>query len=424
MRRSTVVAARLVAIIAAAVAAVLHADAISSGNAIPGIRSATAAVGAAVGAADGAADGAANDSTGKAASEALPVKVVAVRRSEGYTVEGRYAGRVVARRWSALGFSRGGILNTIGVDDGEHVVAGQVLASLDTRSLEAKAGELRAELDHSRAMLDVATAKSEQASALVKRRTTLARNDFVSKEAFEDAHFGHQMAAAERVAAQSAIRSAQAVLDSLRVDLDLSRLTAPYAGTIVARRRDEGAVVAAGEPVLEIAETDHLEFRVGVPASEASSLSIGAEYDAVVAGRAVKCALRGVLPMVDPETRTVTAVLTFPPGFPPPRSGDLGHLSLGRPVAATGFWLPQAALTESRRGLWAAYVVEPSPNDTGVAILSRRNLQVIQIENDRVYVSGVLHDGERVVADGVHRLVPGMRVVVVDGASPDGETGR
>lgn len=347
----------------------------------------------------------------------LPVTVVVTRRSEGYRIESRYAGRVVARRRSAIGFSRGGILQRIDVDDGDPVTMGQALASLDTRTLQAKAAELRAELDHSRAMLDVATARGEQAAALAKRRTALARKDFVSREAFEDAHFGEQIAAAERAAAQSAIRSAQATLDALQVDLDLSLLTAPYTGTVVARRLDEGSVVAAGEPVLEIAETDEVEFRVGVPVAVLSALTVGEDLRCVVADRETGCRLRRMLTTVDPETRTVTVVLTLPPDGPPPRPGDLGHLLLDRPVTSAGFWLPLAALTEGRRGLWAAYVVEGTGPDADTGQVSRRTLQLVHVDGDRAYVTGVLRDGDRVVADGTHRLVPGMRVVVPAGAA-------
>ncbi len=357
---------------------------------------------------------AADQATAGAPRPALPVVTVVARRTAAYQVEDDHAGRVVARRSSALGFSRGGLISRIAVDDGDPVAAGQMLAWLDTRALEAKAVELETELDQRRSSLDAAVARVEQAAAIETRRSQLARRDWVSKEAYDDAVFDHKQAVAEQKAAESAIRTAEAALASLQVDLELSRLTAPYAGTVIARRIDEGAAVTPGQPVLDLIETDVLEFRVGVPVATAATLAVGTDYPVIIAEKQLSGRLIKVLPVVEAETRTVIAIFTLPEAEPAPIAGQLGHLRLGRTIPTAGFWLPLAALTESHRGLWAAYVVEPAPaasDTTGVVgTLSRRELQLFQVDANRAYVGGVLRDGEPVVADGTHRLIPGMRV--------------
>lgn len=341
----------------------------------------------------------------------VPVVTVVARLLDGYEVEERYAGQVAARRTSSLGFSRGGLISRITVEEGDKVAAGQTLASLDMRVLEARMVELETELDERRSNLAAATERMNLAATIESRRVQLARQDFVSQESFDAAVTSHKVAIADRNAAASAIRRVEASLSSLDVDLALSQLTAPYAGTIVARHVDEGAAVTAGQAVVDLIETGVLEFRVGVPVATAVTLTVGAGYVGVIGGREVQCRLTGVLPQVDAETRTVTAIFALPVDDKAPLPGQIGHLQVARTLATSGYWLPLAALTESHRGLWAAYVLEPDLDAAaGIGTVSRRELDLLHVDGDRAYVTGVLRDGERVIADGVQRLVPGMRV--------------
>jgi len=355
-----------------------------------------------------------------AALAALPVITLRVRQTEGYEVAERHAGQVVAKRSSALGFSRGGLLSQIAVDEGDNVAAGDTLARLDTRALAAERDELTSELAESRSRLDVAAVRRDQATSVEERRRALARKDWVSQEAFDDAVFGQRIAVAEHQSAENAVRRVEAALARVQVAMDLSVLTAPYAGIIVARRADEGTAIGAGEPVLDLIEAAAMEFRVGVPEASVAALAVGSDYQASISGRELRCRLTRLLPQVDTETRTITAIFDLSDDDPRPLSGEIGHLVLARTIQAAGFWLPIAALTESRRGLWAAYAVESEGAAGGtIGTVSRRELQLIQTDGRRAYVTGVLEDGDRVVVEGVHRLAPGMRVRAVSADAVD-----
>ena len=131
-----------------------------------------------------------------------------------------------------------------------------------------------------------------------------------------------------------------------------------------------------------------------------------------VDGRSYGARLETVIPSVEPDTRTVTAVLRFAEPPPGVENGTLGRLSLSTPREGEGFWLPITALTEGRRGLWSAYVLVDSGDDG--SRVERRELQLLHVESDRAFVRGTLRDGERVVATGLQRLVPGQRVRPVE----------
>lgn len=342
---------------------------------------------------------------GDAASAADPapgllvVRDTPVTRSEGYAVRERFAGRVTARRESALGFGRGARVVEMAVDEGDAVEPGQVLARLETRELEARRRELEARV----AQVEAQLALARRTSA---RRETLARRETISEQAWDEARFQEAALAAE-------LSAARAALEAVRASLDLSVLRAPYAGAITARRVDEGTPVAPGQAVLHLIEAGHLELRVGLPPETAAALAPGAAYPVESDAGRFEARLTTRIPSVDPETRTVTAVFAIPRPPDGLHHGSMARLAVETQRPGEGFWLPLTALAESRRGLWAAFALLPDGDADDVRVVERRELQLLHAEAERAYVRGTLRDGDRIVADGLHRIVPGQRVRVL-----------
>jgi hypothetical protein len=93
------------------------------------------------------------------------------------------------------------------------------------------------------------------------------------------------------------------------------------------------------------------------------------------------------------------------------------EVTVERPVATPGFWLPMTALVEGERGLWTVYTVRPAP-DGGGRVVGQEAVEVRHTEGDRVYVAGTLADGAVVIGDGTHRVIPGQRVRAVEADTP------
>ena len=347
-------------------------------------------------------------------STILPVNALIVHLLDGYDVEENYAGRVVTRRSSALGFERSGLLVEVMVDEGHQVNEGDVLALLNTRRLAAKLNELEAELERSRADANVIMARHGLASITVQRNKKLLRKKQLSAQAGDEAEFEEKAVAAQLAAANANIKKVEASIKALKVDLDLSILRAPFSGSIAARLADEGAVVDPSTPVLRLIEDGKLEVHVGVPSRAVGNLKPDQTYNIDVEGTSYPAKLRTLLSEIDPQTRTVTAIFDLTNRDSALRSGLLARLKMKHNIVSRGFWLPMTALTESRRGLWGVYVLEPAQQGKGLMRLNRRELQLIHSEADRAFVRGTLRDGELVVATGLHRLVPGQLVRIAD----------
>jgi len=326
----------------------------------------------------------------------LSVSVVEVSLSDTVELERRVTGLVEARRTSGLGFELAGELKRVTVEEGDAVAGGDRLAALDTERLEQRRREAAATLAEVEARLELARGTLERTR---RARATEAVTEQALDEALREA--GALEASRERAAA---------ALAGIEVDLKKSSLKAPFDGKIAARFADEGQVLDAGRPVVELIETARKDIVAGLAEAVADDLKIGERFVFRVEGEAVEAGLFALLPRRGDRTRTVTARFRFADPDDRFRDGALATTEIVRRYADNkGYWLPRSALTDNLRGLWAAYVLRPTDGGKGHTA-ARVDLEVLHQTDSRVFVRGGLEEGDRVVKDGVHRLTPGTRV--------------
>ncbi len=387
-----------------------------------------------------------------ALSEALPVDVLTVETVSQYATERQYTGELVAGRSSTLGFERSGTVVSLWVEEGDRVGAGQPLARLDTRTLETQRQQLVAQRQAALAQLrelqagsrsetiaaaEATVAEIQQQLALAQlqrdRREALYTEGAISREAFDQEQYNTSALQQRLAQAQSQLTELQAgarieqldaqaarvsqidaSLRQIDVDLDKSVLLSPFAGTISTRAVDEGVVVSGGQPVVSLIELAPLKAKVGVPPAVADRLPVGSQQNLRVGDRPVTATLTALLPELDTASRTVTVVLEI--SATDLTVGQTVRLLLQENQATEGIWLPTTALVPGERGLWSVYVLTdpetPHSESTNLYTVSRRDVEVVHTEGDRALVRGTLQGGEKAIATGTHRIVPGKRVRV------------
>lgn len=341
-----------------------------------------------------------------ASADPLAVRVVTVEAAGEFETRRRYAGTVAARRASQLGFTQPGEVAEVLVDVGDRVIAGAVLARLLQDDVKAALAESRAALTLARANVVAAEADLELAQETASRFRNLHERGHASAQTYDEQRLGAAAARARRDVAVAERARAQAALDVAEVRLRQTEIRAPYDGMVQARLADEGTQVNPANVVLRLVELDRQEAHVGVPDQLANTLEPGADAELYWGNERLSVRLRAVLPEIDPTTRTLTAIYELTGSEARLPIGAVVELGLATAVESSGNWVPLAALTESERGLWGVYVV--AADDT----LDRRLVEILHTESDRVFVRGTLTSGDRIVAEGVHRLVPGQRVRV------------
>ena len=315
-------------------------------------------------------------------------------RVDGYRVQRRFTGQIQPLQEVGVSFEAAGTLSRVLVDEGDHIEQGQLLATLDTRLLEAEQRGLQASKRATAARVELARRTAE-------RQDLLEQRGFVSSQGIDES----SLALAE---GQAQLAEIEAALAGVEVRLEKTRIRSPFAGSVASRHLDVGSVAGARQPVVSILEQLTAQFRVGVAPAMIEPINTATELTVEIGGQSHSVALHAVLPGLDAATRTRTVLLDFAAGELPP-FGDTGDLIIDHQQRTAGAWLPVAALLNGKRGLWQVLVVEPAAAD-GSAEVGIEAVQVMHADTDRVFVQGTFRHAQRYIADGAHRVVPGQRV--------------
>lgn len=327
----------------------------------------------------------------------LAVDLDTIALQDGFETARRFAGRFEPAQTVALAFEEGGRLDRLAVREGDRVVAGDVVARLDTRLLEAERTRLKA----ARAAL---AAQVELARRTDARRAELRKRGFASDQQADDS----ALALAQLEAREAEAEAAIAAID---VRLSKTALRAPFDGTVGARLLDTGAIAGPGAPVLSLLQDGPSRFRVGIDPALADRLA-GTEGIVVETGQgAFPARLARTAPDLDPATQTLTVFLDVEEADLPART--TGEVTIPERVPARGAWLPLSALRQGPQGSWQ--IVTLARAETG-AVAALEGVEIVSAEAERVFAIGTFADGTRFVASGVHRIVPGERLAVTDAA--------
>ena len=339
------------------------------------------------------------------ANAELTVSYVSVSPEAAFTTTRVYAGISTAARRAQLGFKRGGEVAMVAVDLGDTVTAGQLLAQLDTRGLESDLRRAQSERVLADANRRAARAQTELAANTERRVRMLRANGNVSQQAFDEAFLQFQASKAQLAVAEASLGRAQANVEARQVYVAEAAIRAPFAGVIQSRYVDEGSQIGPGIPALDLVETDMREAHVGIPENAVGQLKVGDFYTVLWQQVEAQARLRGMLPEVNPNTRTATAVFTLTDQRIP--LGAVIELTLRERVPGQGFWVPIDALTAMNRGLWGLFIIDAENT------VQRRLVEIVHNEGDRAFVRGLLSARDRVVATGTQRIVQGQRVIPV-----------
>lgn len=323
------------------------------------------------------------------------VKLVTVGASRA-TATLEYAGEVRARTESRLGFRVAGKLVQRQVDVGQHVQAGQLLAQLDGNDYA----------------LAAQAAQAQMAAATTQR--DLAAADLARYQALKDKNF---ISGAELDRRLASFKSAQAQLDQAKANAasqsnqsGYTRLVADVAGVVTAVDAEPGQVVAAGAPVVRIAQDGARDVVLVVPEDKRSQVRIGqgvqvrpwADGSALLKGK-----VREVAAAADPVTRTYTVKVALAGDGAPPLGATVYAQPEGMgPTGMPLLKLPTVAVRE-QGGQSAVWVYDPQTQ----VVRSQRVTVASADGNEAVIAEGVA-PGMQVVVAGVHVLTEGQHVTV------------
>ncbi len=173
-----------------------------------------------------------------------------------------------------VGSEVSGIIKSVEVDYNNKVKTGQVLARLDTSTLEAKVAQSKADLESAKANVQQAKATLKEAASKVeqyKKARELSGNKVPSQLEYDSAEASLERAKADVSSAEASVSKAQATLSSDETNLSKAVICSPIDGVVLTREIDTGQTVAASfeTPVLFTLAEDLTKMELHVNVDEA-----------------------------------------------------------------------------------------------------------------------------------------------------------
>jgi membrane fusion protein (multidrug efflux system) len=213
-----------------------------------------------------------------------------------------------------LSTERDGVVTSIAKDEGTAVKAGEILGQLDDRTLQMELNKARSDLIVAENNVKFKEAELKAKAAALKRQHQLREYGLSSEADLEAAEFEAKGAEYDMHGWQALVESSHSEIHRLEIQLDQTRLRAPFNGVIVRRYVREGQAIAKNDKCFRISQLAPLQVQFQIPETSSKRPERGAPVDLSLVGnssRTLSARVVKVSPTVDPasDSYNVTAQL-------------------------------------------------------------------------------------------------------------------
>ncbi|AVI85139.1 MULTISPECIES: efflux RND transporter periplasmic adaptor subunit [Pseudomonas syringae group] len=341
------------------------------------------------------------------AASAAPKEVEAVAvKAESFTVVDELPGRIEPVRVAQVRARVAGIVLTRNFEEGADVKAGAVLFQIDPAPFKAALSKAQGDLARTEATLF-------ETQATVRRYESLVEIEAVSRQTFDTARSALQNAAAAK-------KSAQADVETARLDLGYATVRAPISGRIGRAMVTEGALVGQGETTLlaTIQQLDPVYADFTQPVADALQMRAAIQEGRLPKGGEDALSLSvdgtdyqssGTLLFTDVAVDRTTGQVSLRARFANPKGvllpGMYVRVRTPQRVDANAILVPQRAVQRSSDG--AARVLVIAQDGTAEA----RPVKTGAMQDSRWQITEGLKEGEQVIIGNMTGLNPGDKVV-------------
>jgi RND family efflux transporter MFP subunit len=295
----------------------------------------------------------------------------------------RAVGVLTPKDEARLSFKTGGLIESIRVEEGQNVKAGQVLAVL-------KPTEINASLEQAQQ----ATAKAQRD---LDRGSALLADGVATQEQVQDL--------------TTAFHVARAAQSSAEFNAAHARIVASVDGVVLRKLAEADELVQAGQTVVVLGGANRgWIVRVGLADRDVVRIRLGdaarIEFDAWP-GQTFSGRVSNIASAADGGTGTFTVELQLDAGGARFVQGLVAKVALRPQNAVSGMVIPVQALLEANDKEAGVFVLDPATRKVG-----RVNIQIGRMSGGQIEVLDGLRPGASVVTDGAAFLENGETVRV------------
>ncbi|HEA4167912.1 TPA: efflux RND transporter periplasmic adaptor subunit [Escherichia coli] len=332
---------------------------------------------------------------------------VVTLKSQPVSVVSELTGRTSAALSAEVRPQVGGIIQKRLFKEGDLVKAGQPLYQIDAASYQAAWNEARAALQQAQALVKADCQKA-------KRYARLVKENGVSQQDADDA----QSTCAQD---KASVEAKKAALETARINLDWTTVTAPISGRIGISSVTPGALVTASQDTalttirgldtmyvdLTRSSVDLLRLRKQSLATNSDTMSVS-----LILEDGTTYSEKGRLELTEVAVDESTGSVTLRAIFPNPQQqllpGMFVRARVDEGVMENAILAPQQGVTRDAKGNANALVVNKDNK------VEQRTLETGETYGDKWLVLNGLHNGDRLIVEGSAKVTSGQTVKAVE----------
>ncbi len=202
-------------------------------------------------------------------NNSLAVKVTVQKVNENNTnPKLSLSGKIQAKNSANLSTRLMGFVNKLHVNAGDSVKKGELLVSLNSSDLQAKAAQVNAGITE-------ATAGFKNAEKDYKRFQNLFDDNSASQKELDDMTARYEMAKAR-------LEAAKQMKNEINAQFEYTNIRAPFSGVVTNTFIDEGDMASPGMPLVEVENPNIFEVKTMVPETEIVNIKSDSEVDVLI----------------------------------------------------------------------------------------------------------------------------------------------
>jgi len=335
-----------------------------------------------------------------------PGVVCTVAAKEDVSKTHEFIGQIVAEDSVDLVARVEGYLIKRNFEEGSFVKKDDLVFEIDPRPFEAQVKEAEGQLAHAQASLTYADIQ-------VERYITLVKGDAVSQKDLDAANMQQGVSKGE-------ILVAQGQLDLAKINLEYTRITAPFDGKIGECPVSVGNLVGPtiNNNLTKIVRMDPVKVEFSVPEAividlrqrEGSMEKISSRIiPRIILSNGTEYPFEGQIYFSDNVVNTSTGTLLVRARFQNPKgllnSGDYVKVKLGDKETTPSIMIPAVAIQRDQTGEFVLIIDKDSK-------VQRRIVKTGQAHGIDIVILEGISEGEKVIVSGVLKVRPGMTATV------------
>ncbi|WP_394699725.1 efflux RND transporter periplasmic adaptor subunit [uncultured Pseudodesulfovibrio sp.] len=341
----------------------------------------------------------------KVAATIRPVRVFTVENTNAQASR-TFPAKVKATRNASLAFRVAGQIIELNVKEGDFVKKGQLISMLDQRDFQAAVADLEARLVGARSVLN-------EARLNIERNQKLLADHIIAQSAYDTAQSNYETSRSEALSLEQSLRRA-------RLNLQYTRLEAPFDGIIAEKIPSNHEYVQAKEVIVKLVDTSALDVIIDIPETvwvnafrtgEAELTGFSAQFESLP-GKLFPVRIKEYQTNANPQTQTYEVTLTMDNAqglgiYPGMTAEIIGNIP-GQ-MTSEAVTIPFSSVVGEVEGKKYVWVLN---NDS---MVQKREIEIKDLIQDSFCVTGGIKPGDVLVVAGVNYLHEGQKVKVLEG---------